>query len=125
MKTRLIFLFLAANLLSALAASSPTPVRTEIESLLVRLEKSGCQFNRNGSWYSGTEAKTHLLRKLAYVEDKGQLQSTEQFIELAASKSSLSGDAYQVKCANTSPLPSQQWLLKELLAVRAKGAIKP
>ena len=105
---------------SAWAAPSPVPIRAEIETLLTRLEKSGCEFNRNGSWYSGAEAKTHLLRKLAYIEDKGTLQNTEQFIDLAASKSSFSGDAYQVKCANGSALHSQQWLLRELQGLRGK-----
>ena len=107
------------------AAPNATLVHKEIEGLLTRLEKSGCQFNRNGSWYTGLEAKTHLLRKLAYIEDKGTLQSTEQFIELAASKSSFTGDAYQVKCAGTSPVASQQWLGKELVAVRAGASAKP
>jgi hypothetical protein len=29
-----------------------------------RLEVAGCEFNRNGKWYSGANAKFHLLRKL-------------------------------------------------------------
>ena len=109
----------------AIAAPTAAPIRNEIEGLLTRLEKSGCQFNRNGSWYSGAEAKAHLMRKLAYIEDKGTLQNTEQFIDLAATKSSFSGDAYQVKCANAPVLPSQQWLLRELWVFRGKGNIKP
>ena len=36
-----------------------------------RLEASGCEFNRNGSWYTPTEAKSHLLRELKYLEDGG------------------------------------------------------
>jgi hypothetical protein len=109
----------------AIAAPTTTPIRNEIEGLLTRLEKSGCHFNRNGSWYSGAEAKAHLMRKLAYIEDKGTLKNTEQFIDLAATKSSFSGDAYQVKCANAPVLSSQQWLLRELWVFRGKGNIKP
>lgn len=103
----------------ATAAPTSAPVRAEIETLLTRLQASGCQFNRNGSWYSGSEAKDHLLRKLEYIEDKGTVQSTEHFIELAASKSSFSGRAYQVRCDGQAPVASQAWLIQQLAIVRA------
>jgi len=59
--------------------------------LLRRLEASGCEFNRNGNWYPAAEAESHLLRKLNYLQDRDMVQTTEQFIELAASSSSMSG----------------------------------
>ncbi|MCE2744896.1 MAG: DUF5329 domain-containing protein [Burkholderiales bacterium] len=105
------------------AAPTAAPVRAEIEALLNQLQVSGCQFNRNGSWYSGSEAKQHLLRKLEYIEGRGTIQSTEQFIELAASKSSFSGRAYLVKCAGQAPVASQVWLIQQLAVVR--GVILP
>ena len=104
-----------------LASAAPTaaPVRAEINTLLTTLQTSGCQFNRNGSWYTGAEAKDHLLRKLAGFEDKTTVQNTEQFIELAATKSSSSGKAYQVKCgANAQPVESKQWLTGQLVTLR-------
>ena len=107
------------------AAQTSAPVRAEIDALLAKLQASGCQFNRNGSWYSGSEAKDHLLRKLEYLEGKGNISSTEQFIELAASKSSSSGKAYSVKCGSKPPVDSQVWLTQQLPAIRAttsKGA---
>ncbi|HEV8690291.1 MAG TPA: DUF5329 domain-containing protein [Ideonella sp.] len=100
------------------AASTPAPVRAEIDALLARLQASGCEFNRNGSWHDGSEAKGHLLRKLDYLEGEKTLQSTEQFIELAASTSSMSGKPYQVQCGGAASVPSQQWLMRELQAVR-------
>ena len=66
-------------------------MRAEIDAVLSRLQSSGCQFDRNGSWYSSSEAKDHILRKLDYLEGKTTIQSTEQFIALAATKSSSSG----------------------------------
>ncbi|MDR5753038.1 MULTISPECIES: DUF5329 family protein [unclassified Caballeronia] len=60
-------------------------------------------FNRNGTWYSGMEAKAHLLAKLHYLENRTTLTSTEQFIELAARKSSVSGKPYLVQCGETDP----------------------
>jgi hypothetical protein len=101
-----------------MAAPTPAPVRAEIEALLIKLQGSGCQFNRNGSWYNGSEAKEHLLRKLEYVEGKGTLQSTEYFIEPAASKSSFSGRAYQVRCDGQAPVASQIWLMRQLVTIR-------
>ncbi len=103
------------------ASTTSTPVRTEIDTLLSKLQLSGCQFNRNGTWYNGSEAKDHLLRKLEYIEGKRTIQSTEQFIELAASKSSLSGRAYQVKCGSAAPLESRQWLTEQLTIIRGSG----
>ena len=110
------FLLLAACSLAQAASAT----RTEIDSLLARLQASGCQFNRNGSWYSSSEARDHLLRKLDYLEGRGSIQSTEQFIQLAASSSSSSGKAYLVRCGNDAAVPSQQWLSRELASLRQR-----
>ena len=123
---RFLFFLLAWIFVAAAGAASLSPAaRTEIDALLSRLEVSGCDFNRNGSWYRAAEAKAHLLSKLSYLEDRGMLQSTEQFIELAASKSSLSGQAYLVRCSGAAPLPSRSWLTSQLQFLRAAaGATK-
>lgn len=75
---------------SAHAANEPNPVRIEINALLFRLQASACEFNRNGSWYSAAEAKSHLLRKLRYLDRRKAVNSTERFIELGATRSSFS-----------------------------------
>ena len=67
-----------------------------------------------------SEAQAHLRRKLDYLVDKGAIASTEQFIERAASRSSVSGQAYQVKCGGNQPVPSGTWLYAELKALRAE-----
>lgn len=113
-----IAVFAAAFCTAAAAVPTAAPVRAEINTLLSKLQSSGCQFNRNGSWYSGAEAKSHLLRKLEYFEDKGNVKNTEQFIELAASKSSSSGKPYQVKCGSEGAVDSRQWLTRELATQR-------
>jgi len=116
----------------ACAAALPPPARVEIDSLLTRLAASGCQFKRNGSWHAADEARAHLQRKLDYLVDKGAVASSEQFIERAATKSSMSGQAYLVKCGGSPAVPSGQWLHSELQALRAagsgpkdKGSLKP
>lgn len=102
----------------ALAAPTAAPVRAEIDALLARLEGSGCQFERNGSWHGGAAAKKHLLRKLDAVEDRTTISSTEQFIDLAAAKSSSSGRPYRVKCGAEPAVESRAWLSRELAALR-------
>jgi len=104
----------------AQAAPLPAPARAEVEALLARLQSSGCQFNRNGSWYSGADAKAHLLRKLEYLENKDMVKTAEQFIDLGAATSSSSGKPYLVKCGAAAPLESKAWLTAELKAIRAR-----
>lgn len=101
------------------AAPLPPAARAEVDALLARLQASGCEFNRNGSWYSGTEAKAHLLKKLDYLEGKDMVKTAEQFIEQGASTSSMSGKPYLVRCAGKAPVESGKWLVAELQAVRA------
>lgn len=103
------------------AAPLAPPVRAEVDALLSALEKSGCEFNRNGSWYAAREARTHLLRKLEYLEGRTAVHTTEQFIELAASTSSSSGKPYLVRCGKAAPVESRAWLSAQLAVLR--GAV--
>lgn len=89
--------------------------------MLSRLEASSCTFNRSGTWYPATEAKSHLLRKLKYLEDRGAVETTEQFIELAASSSSTTGQPYLVKCGSGARVQSGTWLLSQLRVMRSSG----
>ena len=104
---------------SSSAAPLALPARAEIDALMVKLQESRCEFSRNGLWYSAAEAKSHLLRKLEYLEGRGEVQSTEQFIGMAAAKSSLSGQPYRVKCGDAASLESAAWLYGELQRLRA------
>jgi len=124
MRTALALLLLLAA--TAQAAPLPPTARAEVDALLTRLQASGCEFNRNGSWYAGAEAKGHLLKKLEYLEGKDMVQTAEQFIERGASSSSMSGKPYLVRCAGKAPVESAQWLKAELQAVRgARAASAP
>ena len=119
---RLLPLLLACIFVAAANAEPlAPPARAEIDGLLTRLETSACEFNRSGSWYAAAEAKAHLLRKLAYLEDKGLVQSTEQFIKRAATSSSMTDEPYSVRCGNGAPIHSATWLLSQLQAMRASG----
>ena len=101
-------------------AGSPTPAATqEISHLVSYLQGSGCQFNRNGTWYPAGEAVDHIDQKYRYLLKKGWVSSAEDFISRAASESSLSGRSYQVKCGEAAPVPSGVWLKAELARYRA------
>jgi hypothetical protein len=116
----------SALAVTATAAALPPAARTEVDGLMARLETSGCEFSRNGKWYTGADAKSHLLRKLQYLENHNAVQSAEQFIDRAATGSSVSGKPYLVKCGNGAPVASATWLRSQLQEVRksipAKGA---
>ncbi len=117
----IVFAIAACTSQGAAASETAPPVRAEIEALLGRLEASDCQFNRNGSWYSAADAKAHLSRKLDYIGGRTDISNTERFIELAASRSSMSGEPYLVKCAGAQPLQSATWLLGQLHALRTSA----
>jgi hypothetical protein len=116
----LALLLLVATLANA-GGLSPT-AKTEIDALLNKLATSECQFYRNGSWHTGAEAKDHLQMKLDYLVKRGRIASAEEFIEKAGSKSSISGQTYQVRCPNQEAQPSAVWLGNELRRIRGEGA---
>jgi Family of unknown function (DUF5329) len=101
------------------AGSLPATAKAEIEAVLTALKSSGCQFNRNGTWYSGADAQTHLTKKLVYLEDKNLIKSAEEFIELGASTSSASGKPYQVRCGAVPAVDSKLWIQSQLKSLRA------
>ena len=122
MKTFFVPLLMSLAATVASAAPLPPAARAEVDALMNRLQASGCEFNRNGSWYAGAEAKAHLLKKLEYLEGKDMVQTAEQFIDKGASTSSTSGKAYLVRCAGKAPVESGPWLKAELQQLRAARA---
>lgn len=104
--------------LAAHAAPPPAAVQAEIDALLGVLQDSGCQFERNGNWYSGAEARAHLASKRAHLERRSAIGTTEDFIALGASESSMSGRPYRVRCASAEPVDARAWLQRRLDALR-------
>jgi hypothetical protein len=52
------------------------------------------------------------------------VQTTEEFIEMAASGSSMSDQPYLVRCGNSTPVQSGQWLRSELKDLRSATRAK-
>jgi hypothetical protein len=103
-------------------AEPPSAVRAEVEHLLESIETSGCTFLRNGSWYSGSQAKAHLLSKYDYLAARDLIMTTEDFIDKGATKSSLSGLPYKIRCGNDAAVETRQWLRAAL--ARYRGSVK-
>lgn len=93
--------------------------RMEISHLLSFVKNSSCKINRNGKIYEGSDAASHIQKKYDYF--KNDIETTEQFIELSATKSTLSGKYYTVKCGDTEPIKTREWLLIELSSYRDNG----
>jgi hypothetical protein len=107
---------------SASWAQDPAPAaQQEISHLFSYLKASGCQFNRNGSWYSPEDAAGHLDDKYQYLLKHDMVNSAEDFIEYAATKSSFSGRAYLVKCGAAEPVETGAWFRAELQKYRRAG----
>lgn len=121
-------LFLAIGLLACagMAAAAPSPqAQREIRALIDALPASGCRFQRNGEWHDGEAARAHLQRKYDYLRRRGLVDSPEQFIERAASRSSVSGRAYRVACQGRPEQPAAAWFGERLQALRPHGAVPP
>ncbi len=103
--------------LPVMAVENTSATKSEIAYLLSYIEKSGCQFCRNGAWYHDTKAvRNHVEMKYRYFT--GKIDSTEDFIEWAASKSEISGKPYLVKCEAGVEMPLSKWLTDELVLYR-------
>jgi len=106
---------LIAVALLFLAVGARADTTGEINTLLDFVANSGCQFTRNGTTYGPAEARDHIAMKYDYV--RSHVKSAEDFIEYAATRSSMSGRAYTVECAG-KVTPSGEWLRAELARIR-------
>lgn len=118
---------LAAALLASPSVFAQQDARTrdEIHHLLDYLAHSGCQFERNGSWHDAVAARDHLQDKYDYLQKRNMVPNTQAFVERAATGSSISGKAYEVKCGNGQPVESSRWLGAELERYRAAQGKPP
>lgn len=108
---------------SGLVSAAPSPTaKREIQGLMDALSASSCEFQRNGTWHGREEARKHLQRKYEYLLKRDLADTAELFIERAASKSSLSGRAYQVRCPGQPVQPAAAWFKARLETLRGSGA---
>ncbi|MCX4028427.1 DUF5329 family protein [Endozoicomonas sp. SM1973] len=89
----------------------------EVAHLLEFVRNSACTMMRNGASHNSLEAAQHILNKYDYFKE--DIQTTERFIQLAASRSTLTGKDYQVQCNNQPSVTSRDWLMTELQNFRS------
>ena len=111
-------LFLLSFLLCCNSIAAQADYNTEIAHLLEYVKTTECKYIRNGTSHNGTEAVSHIKKKYNYYTK--DISSAEDFIRLSATKSTLSGSKYYIKCAGLPKVESGQWLLKELDRYRKK-----
>ncbi len=110
-----------AMLATGIAQAAPSDsARREIAGLIGALDGSNCRFQRNGSWHDATEARAHLQRKYDYLLKKDKVDTAEQFIERAASQSSMSGKPYRIACPGQPEQTAAVWFGARLKALRQR-----
>ena len=100
-------------------ADLPSGQQQEVQHLLAFVGNSHCTVIRNGEPHTGKEARQHIEKKYDYLRKK--IKTTEAFIELSASRSSLSGNEYQARCPGQPSVKSGTWLKQELMHYRQRS----
>ena len=85
----------------------------KIEFLKTKLISSNCKFERNGKVYTGAKAVKHIDKK--YDHFIKEIDSAEKFIELTASKSTISDKPYYILCEGSEKTKSSAWLNQKLV----------
>lgn len=113
-------LWLPVLLLAWASSSAATPSPEEhaiVQTLIRRVEQmSTMTFMRNGGAHTAAEAAQHMQAKYAHF--KHRIFTAEDFIELCASRSEMTGKPYMVKVGDAAPVEANAFLKKELRALR-------
>lgn len=109
-------IILVLSLYNTIGAAATLNSIAEINYLLSYIAGSECRFIRNGTEHTAQDARKHIERKYNYL--KARINSTNDFIKQAASKSSFSGKPYQVRCGE-QVTSSEQWLFAALQDYRS------
>lgn len=108
----LIFISVSTYASTETKAISEAKTKVEIQHLLDYVANTSCQYERNGDFHSGSEAKKHIIKKYNYF--KSDIDSTEDFIKFSATQSTITKKKYRMHCANSPIKYSSDWLLEEL-----------
>jgi hypothetical protein len=98
------------------AADVPPAQQAEVQHLLEFIRTTPCRLERNGREYGGERAHRHVLRKYDYFRER--IETTEDFIALSASQSTISGRPYWFLCDGEPRMESRAVLLAELRRYR-------
>jgi hypothetical protein len=105
-------LLLSVSFVHAQPLPSALELEQTIQYLLDRVAKSECTFIRNEKQYGAKEAAEHMKAKAKYY--KNEIKTAEDFIQLAGTKSLISGDDYYVRTKEGKEMRCADWLKKIL-----------
>jgi hypothetical protein len=122
LRTALLALLLGCMAVLAQAAPSASEQKL-IDTLIQRVSQmKTVTFMRNGKAHDADDAAKHMRAKFDHFKD--EIATAEDFIDRCASRSEMTGKAYQVKMPNGSMKDASEFLNAELRTLR-KGAAKP
>lgn len=109
---------------AALAHAAPSAAEQKlIDALILRVSQMKTMtFMRNGKAHDADDAAKHMRAKFDHFKD--EIATAEDFIDRCASRSEMTGKAYQVKMPNGSLKDAKEFLNAELRTLR-KGTAKP
>ena len=112
--SRLFILFLWIGILQSIFVVAQSDVESKkIEFLLREVESlKGAKFWRNGSSYSPKQAADHLRTK--WSKAGSAVKTAKDFIDKVASKSSMSGNAYEIELAGGTRTEARTFFYKKL-----------
>ncbi len=85
----------------------------KIEALILSLRQLvGAKFIRNGQEHTLDEVITHVRQKWEWK--KSEISTAEDFIRIAGSKSSVSGEAYVIRLPDGTEMRTAEWFKKQL-----------
>jgi hypothetical protein len=113
-----IIIILTAFILPSFSSTGNIQMQMEIDHLMGYIQSTECIFIRNGKDYGPDEAIEHIKRKYEYFQNR--IDSTEKFIELCATKSTMSNNPYLINCREEEVVECGVWLLGELQRFRLK-----
>ncbi len=114
-------LLLALALASPAQAAPPAGEHALIVALIQRVETmTAMTFLRNGKPHTAAEAAQHMRAKYAHFEER--VATAEDFIDLCASRSEVTGRPYLVKIGEAAPVEASAFLNDELRALRKSAA---
>jgi hypothetical protein len=103
---------------AALADPSPAE-QARINKLIQAVaQRKDATFIRNGNQYTCAQAAEFLQGKLKWRLNK--VATVEDFIEQIGTRSTTTGEIYQVRLANGRLIPSADFLLKELAQIERR-----
>ena len=93
---------------------------TTIQHLIDYVRESDVTFERNIFRHDSVQAAAHIERKYQYF--RNEIDTPEQFIELCATASLVTGKQYLIVDGQGDEIPAGEWLNTELVRYRLQHA---